>query len=243
MTAELAILLILVFFAATVVATVAGFGNALVGMPLLIPLVGVRTAAPMMACVGVVTWTVLAVRNRQEISGAVVWRLIGASLLFVPVGILLVSKGPEVWLRTALGVVAIGYVLYRWTGYEAPRLTAGRWTAGFGAMGGVLSGAFNTAGPVVVIYGDTQRWPPDRFRANLAAYFISNLVVTAAGHVVAGNVTADVLQGAAVAVPAVAVGLVVGAWFARRIDPLAFRRVALGLLLVLGIRLSLSWLF
>jgi uncharacterized membrane protein YfcA len=46
-----------------------------------------------------------------------------------------------------------------------------------------------------------------------------------------------------VAVPAVAVGLMVGAWFAARIEPAAFRRVALGLLFVLGVRLALSWLF
>jgi uncharacterized membrane protein YfcA len=243
MTPDLAIQLGLIFMVATIVATVAGFGNALVAMPLLIELVGVRSAAPMMAMASLFTWVILFIRLRHSISVGVMARVITMSLLTVPLGVAFVSRGPEVWLRTALGVITVAYVLYRFSGRKPPTLEGNGWAYGVGLVGGVLSGAFNTAGPVLVMYGNARGWEPDEFRSNLAGYFISNLILVNTTHYLSGNITEVVWQGAVVAIPFLILALIFGTRLAVRINRDQFSRVVLWLLLVLGIRLALSWLF
>jgi uncharacterized membrane protein YfcA len=240
-TIETALVVAAVFLLATTVAAVAGFGNSLVAMPMLIGLVGVRTATPLMAIAGLFTWLMLSARATRAVDRAV-WPLIASSIALTPIGVIAVTFGPEVWLRTALGAVTIAYVVYRWTGRHAPRLGGRRWAMFFGSLGGVFSGALNSSGPIVVMYGDTQRWAPTVFRANLAVYFTANLVAVTIGHLVAGNVTAPVLVGAAVAVPAVLVGVAIGSVVARRISGELFARLTLALLAVLGLRMVTSWL-
>ena len=243
MTPELALQIGLVIAVASVVATVAGFGNSLVAMPMLIGLVGVRAAAPMMALAGLVTWIVRFVMLRGQITPAVVWRVILASLVTIPLGVAFVSNGPEVWLRTALGLMTVSYVIYRWSGRKAPAASGSGWALGVGAFGGVLSGAFNTSGPVIVMYGDARRWNPNEFRANLAAYFMANLVMVNATHYAAGNITSLVWEGFLVSIPFVIVGLVAGNLIARKVDRDRFGRLVLLVLFLLGARLALSWIW
>jgi len=230
-----------VFLIATVVAAVAGFGNSLVAMPMLIGLVGVRVATPMMAIVGLLTWLLLSGRSWRQVDRREVWPLIATSVAMTPAGVIAVTHGPEVWLRTTLGVVTLAYVAYRWTGLRAPRLSDRRWAVGFGGVGGVFSGALNSSGPIVVMFGDTQRWSPAVFRANLAVYFMANLVAVTIGHLVAGNVTGTVIAGVATGLPAIWLGVVVGGRVAKRISTETFARITLLLLLVLGIRMATSW--
>ena len=243
MTPDLALQLGLIFMVATIVATVAGFGNALVAMPLLIELVGVRAASPMMAMAGLFTWVFLFIRLRHSISVGLMARVIAMSLLTVPVGVAFVSRGPEVWLRTALGVITVAYVLYRFSGRRPPALEHNGWAYAVGLIGGILSGAFNTAGPVLVMYGNARGWEPDEFRSNLAGYFISNLVLVNLTHHLSGNITEIVWKGALVAVPFLVIALFAGTRLAGRINRDQFGRIVLWLLLVLGVRLAFSWLF
>ncbi|MCB0021320.1 MAG: hypothetical protein KDE09_26170, partial [Anaerolineales bacterium] len=51
-------ILALVLFAATTVYTVAGFGNALLAMPVMIPMLGIQTAAPTMGILSTVTFAI-----------------------------------------------------------------------------------------------------------------------------------------------------------------------------------------
>ncbi len=243
MTFELAVQIGLIISVASVVATVAGFGNSLVAMPLLISFVGVRTAAPLMALAGLLTWAIRFVVLRRQVRYGLIRQVIAASLVTIPVGVAFVSYGPEVWLRTTLGVMTVAYVVYRWAGRKVPSVEAPAWGLGVGAVGGVLSGAFNTAGPVIVMYGDARRWAPDEFRANLALYFFTNLIMVNATHAVAGNISEVVWAGFLVSVPFVIGGLWIGTRLVRRVNRDRFSQIVLILLLALGLRLALSWLF
>ncbi len=242
MGVDLAIQISLVIGVAAVVATVAGFGNSLVAMPLLIGLVGVRAAAPMMALAGLATWLVRFWQLRSSTTWSVVWKVILASLTTIPLGVAFVSYGPEVWLRTLLGIMTVGYVVYRWLGRKPPPADGNRWANGVGAAGGILSGAFNTSGPVIVMYGDARRWSPEVFRANLAAYFAANLLMVNLTHLVSGNITPVVWQGFLAGLPGGFAGLLAGMVIAPRVDRERFSQMVLVLLFILGVRLALSWL-
>ncbi|RME32606.1 MAG: sulfite exporter TauE/SafE family protein, partial [Thermoflexia bacterium] len=83
-------------------------------------------------------------------------------------------------------------------------------------------------------------WKPAEFRGNLQALFLLNDVLVIAGHAVAGNITASVLQGYLLALPGLGLGFLLGGRLARHLAPERFRLLVQALLLVLGARLILS---
>jgi uncharacterized membrane protein YfcA len=97
------------------------------------------------------------------------------------------------------------------------------------------------AGPSMIIYADTQRWEPKVFKGNLQGFFLVITVVAILTHVISGNVTGDGLQQGLIAIPFVVVGSVAGFYLDRFINPAVFRKIVMGLLLILGINLALIW--
>lgn len=111
--------------------------------------------------------------------------------------------------------------------------------AGFGFVAGLLSGAYNTSGPPVVIYGNCRQWLPAEFKCNLQGFFLLNSAAVIATHALSGNFTRPVWQAYSLALPAIGLGLVAGFTLDKRIEPAVFRKIVLLLLIVLGVRLLL----
>lgn len=227
---------LIIFFAILTQAT-SGFGMALVAMSLLISLLGVGTAAPLVNLIAVTTQLVMLTRYRQAfVWQEVVW-LIVPSLTAVPLGVGLVGRIDERVATAVLGIVLIGYALYALLDWWLPALKSRRWALGFGFIGGLLSGAYNTSGPPVIIYATCRRWPPEKFKGNLQMYFLTNSVMTMASHAVAGNFNQQVLGHYVWALPGVVLGFALGFSLDRFFNPQRFRQFVLLLLIVLGIRL------
>ena len=67
-----------------------------------------------------------------------------------------------------------------------------RWAYPAGFIAGCLGGAYNTAGPPVIVYGSLRQWPKEEFRAVLQAFFFVNAVFTVASHTIARHLTTTV---------------------------------------------------
>jgi uncharacterized membrane protein YfcA len=79
------------------------------------------------------------------------------------------------------------------------------------------------------------------FKANLQGCFLIITVVAILTHYLSGNINADVLTNSLIAIPFVLIGSLAGFYLDRFINPAIFRKIVLGLLLILGITLALSW--
>jgi uncharacterized protein len=230
------VVMLIVFFAIFVQAA-SGFGLALISMPLLVGLVGIGTATPLVALIGITAEVFLLRRYWQALNFAAVKRLSLASVIGIPLGVYVLREGDGRLITTILGFIITGYALYALLAPKLPQLRQPAWAYGFGFLGGVLSGAYNTSGPPVIIYGTCRRWEPAAFKGNLQAYFLLNSVFTLTAHTISGNFTAVVWQNYLWAVPGVALGLVMGKWIDGRLNPSQFRKGILVLLVLLGIRL------
>ena len=102
----------------------------------------------------------------------------------------------------------------------------------------MLGGAYNTAGPPVVIYGNCRRWCAHEFKSNLSGFFIINGVMVVTSHLWSGNFSADVTHVLPWALPAMLLGFLAGQWLDKWISPDLFRKMVLIMLVVLGIRLT-----
>jgi uncharacterized membrane protein YfcA len=224
-----------VIFMAAFVQSVSGFGGGLVPMAFLPALIGIRSASPLVSLCAICVETVLLIRFHQMLSLREIWKVVLASIVGVPFGVVLLKLVNEQVALSVLGVVLIGYSTYALLGKRLPKLDHFSWSLLAGFLGGLLGGAYNTSGPPVILYADTQRWEPERFKSNLQGYFIVNSTQVLIGHYLAGNFRPDVLRWLPWALPAIAAGLLAGALLDKFIPPLLFRRIVLGMLIVMGL--------
>ena len=226
-----------IIFVVAVIQSVAGFGTALVGMPLLVTVVGFGIASPLVAMIGLTLEAVILIRYHADVNFTVVWRLILAAVVGVPLGILAIKRLDEQLVLTLLGVIIVAYAIYGLLNLTLPHLEGNGWAYLAGFLSGVLGGAYNTAGPPVAIYGNCRRWPPDVFRGNLQGFFLAVDLVVVANHTAVGNVTRSVLQAYAVSLIPLFAGFLVGTALAKRVAPAVFSRIVLVMLVLVGLRL------
>jgi len=217
-----------------------GFGFALVSMSLLPSLIGIQSAVPLLALISVLSNTVLWLIYRQAAHLQTILQLSLAAICALPVGLLLLRHLPEQLALKGLGGLLVGYVLYNVFQQTLPILKARYWIYGAGFVSGLLTGAYNTGGPPVVVYGSCQQWTPPMFKGNLSGFFLISSIAAFIGHSLEGNFTPDVLRYALYALPAFLIGLGAGIIGSRYLNPARFKQVILGLLFLTGLNLLIS---
>ncbi len=174
---------------------------------------------------------------REALNIRVVTRLTAASIVALPIGVLGLQRLDETLVMGLLGVVISGYAIYALLNLRLPEIAHPRWAYGFGFFSGLLSGAYNTGGPPVVMYGTSRRWSPAEFKSNLQGFGLVNSILVIALHFVAQDYTPDVFDHFWLTLPAVLIGLLLGIAVGRYINPRLFRYMVLIMLLVVGLTL------
>lgn len=214
-----------------------GFGTALVAMPLLAMTAGVRTATPLVGLVVLTNIAILLAHTWRNVDVQVAWRLLLASAVGIPVGVLTVRFAPEHAVRAILGVLLIAFGINSLARPSLPTIKRHAWVYVFGLAAGILGGAYNTNAPPIVICGALQRWPTERFKATLQGYFLPASVLICTGHGLGGLWTGSVLGLYLAALPLVLLAIFLGRRLGRRIPADRFQHVLYGALIVLGLLL------
>ena len=229
-----------VLFLAAFVRSLAGFGDALIAMPLLTALVGLTVATPVVGLATVVISVAVLATSWRSLDLATSWRLLLASAAGMPLGLLLLTRVDEWVMHLLLGIVLVGYGLYNLLRPGLPALRHEGWAFPFGLVAGILGSAYNTSSPPVIIYGTMRRWPPDTFRATLQGFFLVNSLMIVTSHGLAGLWTATVWEMVLWSLPALLLGIVAGIAVQRRIPDASFGRLVYALLVALGVIFLLS---
>lgn len=235
----LALLVLFIFFSAFQ-QTLTGFGFALFAMPIATFLLGMKTAAPLVALVAISLYVVNFLRYRHAINLREFLRLGVAAALGVPIGIWAFANVSEAIIKLLLGVILIGYALYSLVKPSAHNLRVERWVYVVGFLTGCLGGAYNTPGPPVVIYGSLREWDKDEFRAVLQAIFLLTASLSVASHFITQHVTTEVLALYAISAPALIIGVWAGAHVDSRVDKNLFRAIVTVMVLLVGASLIID---
>jgi hypothetical protein len=167
---------------------------------------------------------------------AVSWLAL-SSAFGVPVGLMALRQLDENLILRLMGLVLIGYSLYAIFTPRLPVLRGHSWALVFGFLAGCLAGAYNTPGPMVVLYATLQDWNPSEFKSNLQGFFLLNGVMVTIGHAFEGNYTPLVWRGFLLAIPASLLAMFLGWKLSARINPQFFRRLVIVLVLIIGLRM------
>jgi uncharacterized protein len=228
----------LILFLAIFTQSLAGFGSGLVSMAFLPSVLGVRTAAPLVALVTGTLELVLLIRLRSSFKIGNVWRLSASSIVGIPLGVFALRAIDEDVLLTGLGLVIFGYALYALLNFRLPKLENPAWAFPAGFLAGLLSGAYSVGGPPAIIYGACRGWEPAEFKSNLQGFFLVNDSLAVIMHAAVGNITQPVLQTYLFALPVLALAITAGALLDKTISPTTFRKLTLLLLVVMGLRMA-----
>jgi len=232
--------IVVIVFVAAVLQSLAGFGFALIVMPLATLVLDLKTAAPLIALAGLTAYTVNLIRFHRAVDVGELARLGAASVLGIAVGMWALVRVDELTINRAMGVILIAYAAYGLLHPAAGRRPAQWWAYPAGFLAGCLGGAYNTPGPPVAVYGSLRQWRKDEYRAILQTLFFINGVLVVGSHLLAGHVIPQVWTLYAWAAPALLVGLWAGARLDRRMDQERFRSLVTAMILVLGASLLLG---
>src|SRR5579885_1434928 len=232
-TERVAILIPGVVFLATLIRSAFGFGEALVAVPLLALLMPVEVAAPVAVLVSVSVALLVVVQDWRQVHVYSAGRLVLATMLGIPLGLLLLRAAAEPVVKGILAAVIIAFSAHALVSGNHRELKSDKlaWLFGFGA--GVLGGAYGMNGPPLVIYGSLRRWPPQQFRATLQGYFLPASLAGLWGYRLAGLWTPAVNRFYLLSLPVAAASILLGRVINRRLKGRVFILcVHVGLILV-----------
>lgn len=226
---------IAISFVATLIRSTFGFGESLVAVPLFILFLPIEVAVPLSVLLSVVIALIVVVQDHQQIHfNSAKWLIIFA-LPGIPLGIVILLYGTELFVKLGLGILMIAYSLYALFGRNSIRLDKDSKFYLFicGFFSGIFGGAYGINGPPLVVYGNMRQWSAKQFRATLQAYFLPASLVGLAGYVLKGLVNQAVLKYFLISLPAVIPAVFLGRYFNHRLkDDSFFKYIYWGLILI-----------
>ena len=225
----------LVIFLASFVMGLTGFGIALVAMAFLPWIMSPVTAIVVLTLYALVFSVVVAFQLRRDLTPRALIDLLIGTVAGTPIGVWGLASLPVSAINRLIGLVLVLVVVLEFRGVMPSHLVGRWWGLATGFLAGVIGGAVGTPGPPVIVYATTQGWGPRTMKANTMAFFVANQGAILLGYWWAGLLTRETAEvAAAFALPALA-GVAAGVALFGRLDPVVFRRIVFGMLLVSGL--------
>lgn len=169
-------------------------------------------------------------------------RFVVPGLVGVPLGLLLLGLINASLLRIAIATLLIvygGYFTFRAALPAFSRKTP-LLDAAVGFIGGVLGGAASVSGAIPSMWLSLRPWTKSEMRAVLQPYNMATLCTAVTLLAVKGAYDAVAFQALMVTVPCGLIAAQVGIMVFRRLSDIAFRRLLIGLTLLMGIGIMIS---
>jgi uncharacterized protein len=223
------VLLFFITLAAAVVNGALGYGFSSITVPLALLFLTNRILNPALVIVEVALNAYVLWVNRRAVAAvrSLVQPITFGLLPGVAIGTLVVSVVNPSWLRLATFVVLLPLILLQAAGYRRPiraGLAARVW---FGGGIGTLYAVTTISGPPLALALNNEGLSKQEFRAALGFVRIAESGLTLVASIAAGLVVRDSIALVPQIVPAVAIGVPIGAVLIRRIEAETFRRICM----------------
>ena len=214
--------------------TIAGFGFALLSVPVLASIIGVQDAVVVCSILSLVNTSVVAHSSRGRIPWREVGWLLAGCFLGMPVGLAILLWVPAAALTVAVGVTSLALSAAIARGLRLPlREPWGSLLAG--TASGVLNTSTGMNGPPIVLHLQQLGIGPAEFRGALSSFFTVSGVASLTAFAGAGVISTRALVATALGLPVLALAHAAGLRVLRRIPAHGFRRLVLVLLVATAI--------
>jgi len=229
-----------ILFLSTCTRSTFGFGDALVGMPLLAMAVGVKIAAPLIALVSVTIAAAVVLKDWRSIHFKSACPLVLASFAGIPIGIFFLTEADERIVKLILAVTVLAFAMFALTRPRLFVIRTDKPALPFGFVAGILGGAYNAPGLLLVVYGTLRRWSAEQFRATLQGYFLPTSLLILFGYGLRGLWVPDVFRYYLVSLPLIVPAILLGKTLNKRFQHRSFVFSVYVMLIVIGIMLLIE---
>ena len=232
-TGDLVVVCLVILATGWVQAT-AGFGFALLTVPVLLLRLDLEEAVVISTLVGTIGNLGHSLHSRADMDRALTRKFLLCTIIGGPLGAYILFSVDARWLKLVLGASVLFGVLALQRGFNGVAL--GSWFDWlFGLVSGVLNTATSTNGPPLVFVLQARKISPNAFRATLNTVFFFSGVYAGLLYTIRGKVSQDLLLASVLSLPFLLVGSVIGIRVRSRINDVLFRRGVLGLLTLSGL--------
>lgn len=233
MTTAQLILIAVAIFAAAFVQVVAGFGFALLCMPIMVILVPVEQAVVIATLTSVLSTTWQAVQLREHAQVPLLKRLLVGAYVGMPLGLVILNVVSDYALQLTLGIAVLVAVILLARDLNLTHVGP-RMDVGLGFVSGVLATSLGTNGPPLVFDLQARRLPAEQFRATISATFAFSNIGGLALFIADGKITRTGVNASLIALPAWALGQGLGWPIRKHFHGERFRVMVLCLLFAAG---------
>ncbi|MGH6893125.1 MAG: sulfite exporter TauE/SafE family protein [Dongiaceae bacterium] len=222
-------------FLAAIVRGFSGFGLSLLAITAISLILPVAQIVPSIFLLEIAASLNLIPGIWREIQwGSLRWLMVGY-VIGLPIGGYALINAPAAPAQIVLGIFVIGTAILMLRGFHLARTPPAPATTATGVVSGLLNGAFGIGGPPVVLFYFSTPGAAAIGRASVIAFFLFTDLLGILYFAWQGIVTRQSFVQFALWMPALLLGIWLGAHGFRRLDQAAFRRWVLIILIALAI--------
>ncbi len=235
---ELTVYYVIILFFAYFIRGIAGFGSALIAVPLLTLKFDFIVVVPLIAVLDYCASVSQGVKDRKHISFSDLYPLFPFTFAGVSCGVYLLLRLETRVMALCLAVFIILFALYSMLPVKEYR--GGRlWAIPAGFMGGVVGAVFGTGGPFYVIYFRLRGLDKTAFRATISISFVVDGSLRLVGFIMSHALHVKMFPLIIGSTPLILCGMYAGSRVHTRLSQQAFVRVVSAILL--GSAMALLW--
>ncbi|MBN2054194.1 sulfite exporter TauE/SafE family protein [bacterium] len=210
----------------------AGFGFALVGVPLLVLVLPPTTVMPVLLIHAIFMNGCIAWEARMHLRFRRIAPLLVAGVIGLPFGGLTLHFVSAALLKSIIGCLVILFATAQLSGFRRPVANekAALWPVGF--ISGLLNGSTTMGGPPIILFLSNQGVEKHVFRANLVFYFMVLNIGTLPVFYLSGLISTSTLALSLRTAPGTIIGALLGILLSKYAPERLFRTAVL--LIVLG---------
>ena len=228
-----------VLFFAYLIRGVAGFGSALIAVPLLALTLPLTIVVPLVVFLDYLGSASQGMNNRESIRWNEILPLLPFTVIGVVVSLYVMDSVKPEMLSVALGGFIIMFACYQLCSFKLGKAKPAI-AVPSGFFGGFVGTLFATGGPFYVIYLNLRHLDKTSFRATFATIFLIDGAMRLAGYAIKGFYTLEMLGYLAMAVPVAGLGLFLGGRIHTSMGKATFVRLISALLLGSGTALLMK---
>ena len=229
----------LILFSGSLIQGLAGFGGALISIPLILLYAEPRWAAPVVVLCYTINRLPAMVVLRRNLMWDHSLLLIAAAIPGALFGGLLLKSMEPGFIMKIMGTVLILFSAYKVVAPQFKLVFSRIWAVPTGLLSGLLGAAIGTDGPPVVVYAALKPWSKEQVVGMLQSFFVITNFIVLGSYWVHGLLTASVLQVSGLAAPFAVAGILLAIRVNRRMSQ---RRFEVILSMLIGLMGVLLWI-
>lgn len=226
-------LAITIFLSATIQG-VAGFGFALISVPIMSIFSPITTVIPIIVFYSLISnftviFKTLKFTNFKKISPMIISGIIG-----IPIGASILKTFNPTNLKIAVGFVILFTSFIMLKGYKIRFKKEKVSYIVTGLISGILNGSLSMSGPPIVLFLNNEGYNKNEFRANLALYSIITNILTIFTYIVSGLFSEHIVKTSLIGIIPLILGSYFGIFISEKIENHHFKKLILILLIITG---------